>query len=78
MQQVSLLLLSHVCSMIQTQKIPMIPDFYLIAASGAEMDDGEQIKKNVPLITCEITFGRICLPVDVWCRCTRFESLDAD
>ena len=28
MQQVSLLLLSHDCSMIQTQKIPMIPDFY--------------------------------------------------
>ena len=30
----------------------------LSAASRAGMDDVEQMKKNVPLITCEITFGQ--------------------
>ena len=29
----------------------------LRAASGVEMDDVEQMKKIVPFVTCEITFG---------------------
>ena len=28
------------------------------AASGADLADGEQMKKIVPLITCEISFGQ--------------------
>ena len=31
----------------------------LCAASGAEMADIKQMKKIVPLITCEITFGQL-------------------
>ena len=41
----------------------------LSAASRAEMADVEQMKKIIPFVTCEITFGQICLRVDVWYQC---------
>ena len=37
------------------------------------MGDIEQMKKIVPLITCEIPFWTKCLRVDVWCQCNGFE-----
>ena len=45
----------------------------LSAASGAEMSGVEQIKKAVPFVTCEVTFGQNCLRVDVWCQCIESE-----
>ena len=41
----------------------------LSAASGAEMVDIEQMKKIVPLITCEVFLWSKCLRVDVWRQC---------
>ena len=34
------------------------------------MADVEQMKKIVPFVTCEITFGKNILRVDVWCQFT--------
>ena len=42
----------------------------LSAASRTEMADVKQMKKIVPLITCEITYWSKCLRVDVWCQYT--------
>ena len=46
----------------------------LWAQQREEMADVEQMKKIVPLITCEITFGQHVCEFDVWCRCTLFGS----
>ena len=36
------------------------------------MADIEQVKKIIPLITCEISFQSTCLRVGVWCQCNGF------
>ena len=43
-----------------------------------EVADVEQMKKIVPLITCEIFLWSPCLRVGVWCPCTFLESWDPD
>ena len=45
----------------------------LSAASRAEMADVEQMKKIVPLVTCEITFGQNVWRVEVWYQCLESE-----